>query len=124
MEKEQKSDNSRQILAIVLIAIGIAWILRRLGFYFDFPDIYFHNIFEPIRSIFHGISHMIFSWPMILIVIGLILLAGKRTGGIVLIIIGGVFILPKIFFFPGLTISLLLPIVLIGIGIALVVKST
>jgi hypothetical protein len=59
---------------------------------------------------------------MILLIIGLILLAGKRSSGIVLIIVGGIFLIPKIFYLPGLTISFLLPVLLIGFGVALVAR--
>lgn len=122
MEAETKKDNSKLILAFVLIGIGIVWILKRLGIYINFPEIHWYKIFEPIRMMFHNWGHFIFSWQMIFIIIGLILLAGKRSSGIVFIIVGGFFILPKIFFFPGLTISLFLPVLLIGIGIAIVLK--
>jgi hypothetical protein len=59
---------------------------------------------------------------MILIVIGAILMAGKRSVGLVLIIIGGIFLIPKMFFFPGLTISLAIPVLLIGIGVAVIAR--
>lgn len=122
METKPHKDNSRVVLAFVLIGIGIIWILRKLGFYVNFPNIHWENIFYPLRQFFHGWGHFLFSWQMILIIIGLVLLAGKRSAGIVLIIVGGIFILPKLFYFPGLTISLLLPVLLIGIGVAIVAK--
>jgi hypothetical protein len=122
MESKPQKDNSRIILAFVLIGVGILWILRRIGFYIDLPDIHLHNIFYPIRQFFHGWGHFIFSWQMVLIIVGLVLLAGKRPLGIVFFIIGGVFILPKLFYFPGFTFSLIFPVLLIGIGLAMVVK--
>ncbi len=118
----QQRDNSRVILAFVLIGIGVLWILRKLGIYFDFPEIHWGTLFFPFQQFFHSIGHVIFSWPMILIIIGLVLMAGKRKSGIVFIIIGGVFLLPRIFLFHGITISLFLPLLLIGIGVALVAR--
>ncbi len=114
-------DNSRIVLAFVLIGIGVIWILRKLGFYIDL-NINWHNVFYPMRQFFHGWGHFIFSWQMILIIIGLVLLAGKRSLGIVFIVIGGVFILPRLIHFPGLTASLLFPVILIGVGLAMVIK--
>jgi hypothetical protein len=122
MESDQRRNNSRVVLAVVLIIIGTLWLLRKIGFYFEFPNFYFEHIFSPIRQAFHGLWHFIFSWPMILIIIGLVLMAGKRSSGIVLIIVGGVFLLPRIFFFPGLTVSFLLPVLLIAFGVALVAR--
>lgn len=122
MNGETKKDNSRIVLAFVLIGVGIFWALRKIGFHFEFPMVLWENVFYPLRHVFHGIGHFIFSWPMILILIGGVLMAGKRPVGLVLIIVGGIFILPKMFFFPGLTISFALPVLLIGIGIAMVAR--
>lgn len=121
MENKKENDNSRLVFAIVLIAIGLLWILRKLGLYFNF-HISISELLFPIKSLIHSLPPFIFSWPMILIIVGLILLAGKRSGGVVLIIVGGFFILPKIFVLPGLTISFLIPVILIALGVAMVAK--
>lgn len=123
MDRETpKNDNSRIILAFVLIAVGGLWLLRKMGFYIDFPAIHPHEIFFPVRNFFAGWGNFLFSWQMVFIVIGLLLLAGKRSVGLILIVIGGVFLIPKILFFPPLAISFLLPALLIGAGIVLVAR--
>lgn len=122
MNKEQHKDNSKVVLAFILIGVGIFWALRKLGIYMEFPHFVWENIFYPLKNVFHRISHFVFSWPMILILIGGVLLAGKRSVGLVLVIVGAIFIIPKIFFFPGLTIAFALPILLIGIGVAMVAR--
>ncbi len=122
MKNEQHSNNSRIVFAFVLIGIGILWMLRKLGVHFEFPQLLWENVFYPLRHVFYSIGHFVFSWPMILILIGGVLLAGKRSVGLVFVIVGGIFILPKIFFFPGLTISFALPVLLIGIGVAMVAR--
>ena len=122
MDNEPQKNNSRIILAFVLIGIGVFWILRKLGFHFEFPHYIWEHILYPMRHIFQRVGHFIFSWPMILIIIGTVLLAGKRSVGLVFIIVGGIFILPKIFMVPGLTISFVLPVLLIGIGVAMVAR--
>lgn len=122
MENKPQKENSRVLLAFILIGIGSLWLLRKIGFYIDFPTIYWQKIFFPFQHFFHGLGHFIFSWQMVLIIVGLVLMAGKRSAGIVLIIIGGIFILPKIFLLPGLTISFLFPIMLVAIGVAIVAK--
>lgn len=123
MGKEQNKNNSRTIFAFVLIGVGIFLTLRQLGVYYEFPQFILENIFYPLRQVFYRVSHFVFSWPMILIIIGGVLLAGKRSVGLVFIIVGGIFILPKLFFVPGITISLLLPVLLIGIGVAMVARK-
>ena len=123
MSNEQHKNNSRTVFAFVLIAVGIFWTLRQLGVYYEFPQYILENIFYPIRQVFYRFSHFVFSWPMILIIIGGVLLAGKRSIGLVFVIVGGIFILPKLFFLPGITISLLFPILLVGIGVAMVARK-
>ncbi len=122
MERKSHKDNSRIVLAFILIGVGIFWALRQLGVYFEFPHYVLENIFHPMRNIIHRIMHFVFSWPMIMIIIGVILLAGKRSVGLVFLIVGAIFILPKLFFFPGITITFALPILLIGIGVAMVAR--
>ena len=123
MENEpHKRDNSRLVLAIALIMIGVFWILKKLGFYIEFQPYFYENIFFPIRHFFHSFGNIVFSWPMILIIVGIILLAGKRSGGIVLLIIGAIFLIPKLFFLHGITVTLFFPLLLIGIGVAMVAR--
>ena len=122
MEDKPENNNSRVVLAFVLIGIGCLWLLRKIGLHFEFPQFYFQNFFFPFKNLFHDLTHFIFSWQIILIIVGLILMAGKRSAGIVLIVVGGIFLLPKIFILPGLTFSMFFPVLLIGLGIALIVK--
>ena len=121
-EKTHQKTSSKEVLALVLIGIGLVWILKQTGFFFKFPFLNLHEIFSPIRSAFHGVGHFIFSWPVILIIIGVVLMAGKRSGGLVLLIIGGIFLLPKLFFISGAAIVFLFPIILIALGIALIAR--
>lgn len=122
MESKPQNNNSKLVLAYVLIGIGVIWILRKIGLYFEIPHFYFQNIFFPFKDIFNDLTHFIFSWQMVLIIVGLILMAGKRSAGIVLIVVGGIFLLPKLFFVPGLTFSMFFPVLLIGLGVAIVAR--
>jgi len=122
METESGKNNSRLILSLVLIGIGALLLLRKMAVFYNFPEIHVERFFYPFKSIVHGWGHIIFSWQMVLIIIGLVLLAGKRNIGLVLLIAGGIFLLPELFFFTGFTLSLLLPLFLIVIGVALVAR--
>lgn len=123
MEKEStKKDNSRVVLAFVLIAVGVLWMLRRLGIYFEIPVIHLKQLIIPVRHIFSGWGHFIFSWQVVLILVGLLLMAGRRSAGMVLIIVGGIFLLPKIILFPPLNITFLLPAVLIAAGVVMIAR--
>ncbi len=117
-----RKENKNETLALVLIGIGLFWLLKQTGLFFHFQFFHLNHILEPIRHSFHSFGHFIFSWPMILIIIGLVLVAGKRSGGLVLLIIGGIFIIPKIFILTGVTIVFLFPVILIVLGIALIAR--
>ena len=118
----EQQDNSRKVLAIVLIVLGILLVLKKSGALHNFPFLHLNNVFFPFQNTFHSIGLVVFSWPVILLIVGIVLLAGRRSGGWVLIVIGGLFLLPKLFFLSGAAIVLLLPLILIGVGIAIVAR--
>ena len=121
METTKQKGNSGQTLAIILIVIGAMWILGKIGISLSLHSVISDIVFS-FRNILHAIPSFIFSWPMILIIVGLILMAGNRNSGVALIIIGGILLLPKIFFPPGITISLLIPAILVGVGVSMILK--
>ena len=122
MKKKSQKENSRLILAYLLIAFGSLWLLRKIGFFIELPSFYWQKIYFPIQHFLQDWGRFLFSWQMVFIIVGLILVAGKRSTGIVLIAIGTVFILPKVFLLPGLTLSFLFPVLLVAIGVAIVAK--
>lgn len=122
MESEQKKDNSRITLAIVLIVLGMIWLVQRAGPVFEMTGLQFKYLFIPFKHIFVNWGNFLFSWQLVLIIVGLLLLAGKRSFGIVLIVLGGLFLAPKILVFPHITFSFIFPVILIGAGIALIAK--
>ncbi len=123
MESKPQNNNSKVVLAWILIGIGIIWILRKTGLYLEAHNAYFQNIIFPFKSVFHDLTHFLFSWQMVIIIVGLILMAGKRSSGIILIVIGGIFLLPKFLVVPGLTFSMVFPLLLVGLGIALIARK-
>jgi len=69
--------------------------------------------------------HVIFSWQMLLITIGLVSLftSESRTPGLILVFIGGFFIIPEIFDFHISFIKLFWPMLLIGIGVLILFRK-
>ena len=121
-ENSRQKQSSTEMLALIMIGIGLVWILRQTGLFYRFPFLNFDGLFSPIRNVFHGFGHHLFSLPVILILIGVVLMAGRRTGGWVLVIIGGILLLPKLIFISGATIIFLFPIILIALGIGLIAR--
>ena len=70
--------------------------------------------------------HIIFSWPMLIIAIGVVNLFGKEHAftGIVLLIIGGFFLLPKLIFLPDNFEISFWPALLIIVGVLMIAKRT
>jgi hypothetical protein len=122
MESEQKKDNSRVTLAIVLIVLGIVWLLHKTASALEVIGFQINHLFIPFKHLFFNWGNFLFSWQMVFIIIGIVLLAGKRSFGMVLIVLGGLFLAPKILVFPHITLSFILPAILIGAGIALIAK--
>ena len=101
-----KSDR-RSLLGVLLLLVGAVLILN------NFNVIPFH------------IPYYVFSWKMILIVIGLflILIKGKNSEGFVLISIGGVFLAMDIFNISFRDVGGFWPIVLVLVGIGLLIRN-
>lgn len=102
-----KSNGAKIALGVILVLIGIAL----LGFNYNFLPDYWWNVF--------------FTWQTFLILLGIILLFSKtsKLSGIVLIFIGGIFIIPE---FTGYDLhyrKIFLPIILILIGIGILFKK-
>ncbi|MFH1297789.1 MAG: DUF5668 domain-containing protein [Bacteroidota bacterium] len=68
---------------------------------------------------------IIFSWQMLLIVIGVVSLFGRESyvPGIILILVGGIFIIPKFGVLPFSIHSLFWPAILIAIGLIILFKG-
>jgi len=97
----------RALGGLVLVALGVLWLIHRM-----------HLVFFPT---------WLFTWPMILIVIGIYIGARKGFSGggwQVLLLIGGVFILPDIYwYYTGSSISgYTWPLAIIAIGIYMILR--
>jgi len=105
---ESNRNIGRGIIGIVLILIGIAFIGRTLDF---FP---------------HRIMHYIFTWEMILIVIGIIFISTKenKSTGWILLIVGLAFWIPSVMDIPYSIRRLFWPTMLIVVGIVIILRST
>jgi predicted membrane protein len=74
--------NNRAIIGIVLVLLGLFLVMRNTGVFPDF------------------IEDIIFSWPMLLVTIGLVITigsSGSKTSGIIVMAVGAFFLIPHIF---------------------------
>ncbi len=73
--------NNRAIIGVILVLVGLFLVMRNTGFFPDFID------------------HVIFSWPMLLVAIGLVMTLGasEKTSGVIVMAVGGFFLIPMVF---------------------------
>ncbi len=94
-------------LGLLIIIIGLGFLLRQF------------NLFD------HYTENIIFSWQMLLIIIGVynLFFADSKTTGFILIIIGGFFILPEVFEMPYNFRKTFWPVLLILLGLFILSRS-
>lgn len=73
--------NNRAIIGVILVLVGLFLVMRNTGFFPAF------------------IEHIVFSWPMLLVAIGLVMTLGasEKTSGVIIMAVGGFFLIPMIF---------------------------
>jgi len=102
---EASRRKGRFVGGAVLIIVGACLLLQRLDL---------------------NLPHWLFSWEMILIAVGIVIGAKHnfRPGGwIVMVLVGGIFLVNEIFDLPYATAQFIWPVVLILVGIMLIVKK-
>lgn len=104
---ENRSRTNRGIIpGLILVIIGALFLLDNLNYlYFDFP-------------------HIIFSFPMIFIIIGILIIANsdKKAIGIILLIIGILWMLPIIFPWIEINGGIIFSLIIIALGIYILSK--
>ena len=96
--------NNRAIIGVILVLVGLFLVLRNTGIFPGFID------------------HVIFSWPMLLVTIGLIITIGSSGGkssGVIVMAVGAFFLIPQIFR-ETFDINMFWPSVFIIIGIVFI----
>ena len=103
-QPKQGNSSHRVILGMIAVFIGVVLIAANFGYI----PYHWKNIF--------------FSWEMILIVIGIVMIAKQdgKPAGYILLGVGGFFLIPDIFYFSFDFVDLFWPLVIIFAGIALI----
>lgn len=101
---EEHKSKKRSVVGIIFIVIGLVLIVQKM------------NIIPP------SISHILISWPMLLIGIGVvsILIKENYRSGLILIALGTFFIAPKIFDIPFEIREMFWPAIFVVIGLLMI----
>ncbi len=104
-------NRNRVLIGLLLVIAGMILILKKTTI-----------LPEPLDNF---IDDIIFSWQMLLIIIGIVTLtgSGNKTPGIVLIAVGGFFMIPQLFsnFFESF--NFFWPAIFIVVGIVILINS-
>ena len=120
-DKEHR-ERRGSFLGTVLLILGILWILNEVGWLHGWPV--WHSVQHSVinfGNIFH-FGAISVTWPLILLIVGLILIAGRRFIGTVLIVLAILFFLPGGFIIPGILTVFFLPVILIILGIIVIAR--
>jgi len=102
---ERGNINKRLYVGVILIAVGFILILEKLNL---IPE---------------SVSDLLISWQMLLVGIGILsLIGGNRTAGTILVLIGGIFMIPELFTVPDEFREIYKPLILVAIGVALILR--
>jgi predicted membrane protein len=94
--------NNRAVIGVILVIVGLFLVLRNANFMPSYLD------------------NIIFSWPMLLVTVGLIMTIGSsggKTSGIIIMAVGAFFLIPHIFQETFHVYNLFWPSIFIIIGI-------
>ena len=97
--------SNRIIIGVILVLAGLFLAIRNTGLFPDFVD------------------HVIFSWPMLLVTIGLVMTLGstEKTAGIIVMAVGGFFMIPIVFRETFHMYNMFWPSIFIIIGVIFIV---
>lgn len=99
--------SNRAIIGVILVLVGLFLVMRNTG-------------------IFPGyIEHIIFSWPMLLVAVGLVMTLGssEKTAGIIVMAVGGFFLIPTIFRETFQAYNMFWPSIFIIVGVIFIVTK-
>lgn len=108
MKHHHKGHNpvKTMVIGILVVTFGLLYMLNNMG------------------AVPREIWRLIFSWPMLLVAIGIVNLAERKPGfGTLMIAIGGLFLFDRYYDLPFNIFSLFWPVVIILIGIALIFSN-
>ncbi len=105
---ERDKSNKRAILGVILVLVGVVVIVGNF------------NLFP------HGLRPILFSWPSILILVGLFFVLSRESKptGLILILVGAVFMVPRMWHdVPWGWHELFWPAMLMGLGAILITRA-
>jgi len=122
---ESHYENSRRsspFWAYVLIIFGILWILNKSGWDVNLPGV--GALFAAFGSLFGHLTQWSagINIPILLLILGILLIAGRRLFGALLLVLLIMILIPHFLIIPGILMIVFFPVILIIIGIVVLTK--
>lgn len=114
--------HSGSFWAYVLIILGVIWILSKSGWDVNLPSL--GDFFAGIGNFFGNLIN----WsagatlPILILLAGIVLIAGRRFFGALLIALLILILIPHFLVVPGILMVVFLPLILIIVGIVILTK--
>lgn len=104
--RDHQLSGNRVIIGVILVLAGLFLVIRNTGIFPDFID------------------NVIFSWPMLLVTIGVVMTLGgsEKTAGIIVMAVGGFFMIPLIFRETFHMYNMFWPSIFIIVGVIFIVS--
>ena len=116
--RERRSGGS--FLGMVLLVIGLLWLLKEVGWHVGMPGWNaVHHSFGNFLNIFH-FGAIAVTWPLVLLIVGFLLLVGRRIIGALLIFLALILFLPHFIIIPGILAVIFFPVLLVVLGIIII----
>lgn len=118
-QRERKHGAS--VLGFILVVIGLYWILKETGWTVCLPGIEWirNSIYLVLNFMQQHLGNLLV--PLLILVVGLLLMSGRRRLGGLLVLLVLALLLPGIIL-PGLFLLLTFPVLFILVGV-LVIRS-
>ena len=99
--------NNKVIIGVILVLAGLFLVIRNTGFFPGYID------------------KVIFSWPMLLVAIGLVMTLGasEKTAGVIIMAVGGFFMIPLVFRETFHMYNMFWPSIFIIVGVIFIVTT-
>lgn len=107
-------------LGTLLIIIGILWLLNEMGWHIGMMG--WNALGHVVTSFvnFFQVSGWAVTFPVIILIAGVLLIAGRRLVGALLLLIFVLFFFPLIL--PGILLVILFPVLLVIAGVILITR--
>ncbi len=117
-----KKHGHGSVLGYLILILVVLFILKNIGWEINLPGFgdFFPGVGQFFGNVGHWLGHM--SVPVAILLIGVLLILGRRLVGALLLALAILMLWPQILSLPGVLAVFFFPVLLIIIGIIILIK--